>query len=379
MDIRNLFSTRILLLLIGFTWVLMAQAETPPNIAAKGYLLIDFDSGNVLAEKQADAPLPPASITKIMTAYLVFKELKAGRLSLSDHVTVSNKARQMGGSRMFLELNTQVSIEELIRGMVIQSGNDAAVALAEKVAGSIDDFASKMNTEAVRLGMKNSHFMNPTGLPDPGHYTTARDIARLTHALIRDFPRYYRYFGEHSFTYNNITQKNRNHLLLRDDGFDGVKTGHTNAAGFCLVASAKRENSRLISVVLGTTSSKARENISADLINYGFRYFETRKLYTPGQTVAQRKVWYGNGAQAILGVNQELWLTLPRLQYKKLRPILKLPERLDAPLHKQQVIGRIDLDLEGNVIKSIPVILMNEIPRGGFFSRSYDAIKLWWD
>ena len=272
-----------LLLVFSLTTAPWSLAATPvpkaPAVGAKGYLLEDFHSGQSIAEKNADQPMEPASITKLMTAYVVFTEIRNGSLGLSDKVRISEKAWRTEGSRMFVEVNTQVSVAELLKGMIIQSGNDATVALAEQIAGTEDSFAALMNHHAKELGMTKSNFVNSTGLPHKDHYTTARDIARISRAMIEEFPEYYQWYSEREFTYNEITQYNRNKLLWRDESVDGLKTGHTESAGYCLVTSAERDGMRLISVVLGTKSEEARADATQSLLNYGFRFFETHKLY----------------------------------------------------------------------------------------------------
>ncbi|MDQ7072703.1 MAG: D-alanyl-D-alanine carboxypeptidase family protein [Gammaproteobacteria bacterium] len=280
-----------LMLVVGIANAAITPNPTPPKVAAKSYILQDFASGRVIAEHNSDQRLPPASITKLMTAYVVSHELDAGNIKLDDEVLISEKAWRMVGSRSFIEVNTKVPVEALLRGMIIQSGNDAAVALAEHIAGSEETFAQMMNQYAQQLGMFNTNYRNATGLPDPDHYTTAKDIAILSTAIIRDFPDHYKWYAEKEYTYNNITQHNRNKLLWRDSTVDGLKTGHTEEAGYCLAASAKRSGMRLISVVLGTRSENARTQETQKLFNYGFRFFETHDLYQAGHKVTSSKVW----------------------------------------------------------------------------------------
>jgi len=265
----------------------------PPEVAAKNYLLVDVASGKVLAEKNADEKIEPASITKLMTAFVVYKEMEAGRLSMDDIVTISEKAWRMGGSRMYLEVGSKVPVHELLKGLIIQSGNDASVALAEHIAGTEDAFVQLMNQHAVELGMNDTHFVNCTGWPDKQHLTTARDIAKLAIAIIHESPEHYSWYAEKEFTYNNIKQYNRNKLLWRDDSVDGIKTGHTESAGYCLVSSALRDDMRIVSVVLGTDSEKARANVSQALLNYGFRFFESHTLYNKGDVLSRPRVWGG--------------------------------------------------------------------------------------
>jgi len=318
--------------LIFCTW---SQAATPvpkaPSVGAKGYLVEDFLSGQAIAEKNADQPLEPASITKLMSAYVIFSEIRNGSLALSDKVRISEKAWRTQGSRMFVEVNTQVSVADLLKGMIIQSGNDATVALAEQIAGTEASFATLMNTYAQQLGLTRSHFVNSTGLPDKEHYTTARDIVRIARALIREFPEYYQWYSEKQFSYNDITQYNRNKLLWRDESVDGLKTGHTESAGYCLVTSAERDSMRLISVVLGTKSEEARADASQSLLNYGFRFFETHKLYDSNTRLTTARIWKGAGDSAELGLADTLYITIPRGEYKNLDASMQLQEQITAP------------------------------------------------
>ena len=282
----------------------LAAAVSPPEVNAEGHLLIDLLSGQVLAENNADARLEPASLTKIMTAHLVFHEIEAGRVRLEDLVTISEKAWKMGGSRMFIEVGKQVSVEDLLKGLIIQSGNDAAVALAEHIAGSEDAFAELMNKESARLGATNTHFVNASGMPHENHYTTARDIAKISQATIVEYPEFYKWYAIKEYTFNDITQKNRNSLLWQDKSVDGVKTGHTEAAGYCLVASAVRDGTRLLSVIMGTESIAARTKESSKLLNYGFRFFETRKILSAGKPLRNVRIWKGDADDVAVGVHR---------------------------------------------------------------------------
>ncbi|HIE54755.1 MAG TPA: D-alanyl-D-alanine carboxypeptidase, partial [Chromatiaceae bacterium] len=313
----RLYALLLLLILSGIGQT--APLPVPPAITASGHLLMDYHSGRVLAENNRDKRLEPASLTKIMTAYVVFRELEEGKLSLQEEVVVSEKAWKTPGSRMFIEVGKKVSVADLIRGMIIASGNDACVALAEHIAGSEESFAALMNEHAMRLEMDQTHFTNSTGLPDPNHYTTPADILKVTRALITEFPQYYPLYSEREFTFNNITQKNRNRLLWRDPSVDGVKTGHTKAAGYCLVASAKRQGMRLLSVVMGTASEEARAQETQKLFNYGFRFFETHRLFGGGEPLKQVRVWKGEMEELPLGLEEDLYVTIPRGDYHKLK------------------------------------------------------------
>ena len=354
-----------------------APIPAPPSIAASGHLLIDFDSGYVLSESNAEQPLEPASLTKIMTAYVVMRELKAGNVTLQDQVHVSKKAWRTPGSRMFIEVDTKVSLEDLLKGMIIQSGNDASVALAEHIAGSEETFANLMNEHAGRLGMTNTHFVNSTGLPAEQHLTTARDIARVTRATIREFPELYRWYAIREFVYNDIKQHNRNKLLWRDDAVDGVKTGHTEAAGYCLVASAQKEGMRLISVVMGTHSENARAKESQALLNYGFRFFETHRLYGAGDKLADSRVWKGEHEQLALGLAEDLHITIPRRQYKNLNANMTIRPRIMAPVSQGDVLGKVTIELEGETVAESDLVALQSIAEGGILQNAKDTVLLW--
>ncbi len=343
-----------------------------PDVAASSFFLMDFYSGRVLAEKNAEKKLPPASLTKIMTVYVVFRELANGHLTLDEKVTVSKKAWQTPGSRMFIEVNKQVSIENLLKGVIIQSGNDASVALAEHVAGDEATFAQLMNQHAQRLGMLDSNFQNSTGLPGEQHYTTARDLAILTRAVISEFPDYYRWDSQKEFTFNNITQHNRNKLLWRDDSVDGVKTGYTEEAGYCLVASALRNEMRLVSVVMGTTSENARANESQSLLNYGFRFFETHKLYAANEALTESRVWKGNIKQLAVGLAEDLYVTIPRRHLKDLKAETSVNARLIAPVAEGQTIGSLQVMLAGDIVASKPLVALKTVDKGGIMQRLMD-------
>ena len=351
-------------------------APAPPSVSATGYLLIDTDSDTVLAARDGEERRQPGSPAKIMTAYLVFRELQSGSIKLSDQVLVSEKAWKTPGSRMFIEVNTRVSVEDLLKGMVVQSGNDASVALAEHVAGSEEAFANLMNDHAQRLGMFDTHFVNATGLPDPDHYTTPRDISVVSEAMIREFPELYKLYSLREFTYNDIHQNNRNELLWRDKNVDGIKTGHTSAAGYCLVASAKRDGMRLISVVMGTDSEKTRARESLALLNYGFRFFETHRLYGADDRLTRARVWMGDREQVALGLERDLFVTIPRRQYDKLEARTEIDPQLKAPLSKGQKVGQVVVELDGEVVKREPLVTLEDIPEGGIWRTVVDTVLM---
>lgn len=351
------------------------QIFTPaaPSAAASSYYLVDFNSGRVLAEKEPDKRVAPASLTKIMTVYVVFKELKSGHLKLDEKVTISQNAWETGGSKMFVEVNKQVAVEDLLQGVIIQSGNDASVALAEHVAGSEETFATMMNEQAARLGMNNSHFENSMGLPTPNHYSSARDLAILAQSLIREFPEYYRWDSQKEFTYNGITQQNRNQLLWRDPSVDGIKTGFTDDAGYCMVASAKREDMRLISVVMGTASATARANESQTLLNYGFRFFETHKLFDANVIMAEAKVKKGETSKLNVGVTEDVYVTAPRKHFGELKAETQIDKALMAPINKGDSVGTLSVSLGNEIVLSRPLVAMDSVAQGGLFRRLYDA------
>jgi D-alanyl-D-alanine carboxypeptidase (penicillin-binding protein 5/6) len=350
-----------------------------PQLAAPSYILMDFNSGRILVEHNADERVEPASITKLMTAYVVFSELDQGNITLQETVPVSEKAWRTGGSRMFIEPDMQVSVQDLLRGMVIQSGNDASVALAEHVAGSEEAFASLMNHFAEQLGMTGTHFVNATGLPDPDHYTTARDVAVLSLATIRDFPDYYAWYSEKEFTFNNIRQHNRNTLLWRDPAIDGLKTGHTEAAGYCLAASAKRDGMRLVSAVMGAASEATRASQSQTLLNYGFRFFETVQLYQGGQELARARVWKGLAEDVALGIGEELFVTIPRGRYDDLEARVEVLPQLTAPLAAGDTVGTISVVLGDETVASRDLLTLGAVEEAGLFGSMMDSVTLWFD
>ncbi|MEM7280187.1 MAG: D-alanyl-D-alanine carboxypeptidase family protein [Pseudomonadota bacterium] len=352
---------------------------SPPSLNSKGYLLIDHKTGFVLAGNRADEVLEPASITKLMTAYVVFKELANGNIQLSDQVTISEKAWRTPGSRMFVEVGKQVPVELLLQGMIIQSGNDASVALAEHIAGSEQTFAAMMNQYAHSLGMIQSQYVNSTGLPDSEHYTTASDIARLAAAIIDEFPQYYQWYSQKSFKYNDIEQHNRNRLLWRDGSVDGLKTGYTENAGYCLVSSAKRGDMRLISVVLGAPNEKSRTDSSQALMNYGFRFFETYRLYEAGKQIESAKVWKGESDNASIGLKQDLYVTVPRGQYEKLNLSMDISTALVAPVTTEQTLGNMRVSMNGEVVAQAPLFALKPVPSGGLLRRMTDEVRLWFE
>lgn len=370
-----------------------AAAPTPPAPApqgAKAWLLMDAATGQILAGENIDAPVEPASITKVMTSYVVAAEMKNGKIKDTDLVTISENAWRGGGgstdgSTSFLPLNGQVKLAELEKGMVIQSGNDAAIALAEHVAGSEQAFVSLMNTYAQRIGMKKTHFMNPHGLSVAGHMSTAHDLALMGRAMIRDFPEAYAYNKMKEFTVNGITQHNRNGLLWKDPSVDGIKTGHTSDAGYCLLASAQRDNQRLISIVMGIESKsqaegfRLREMGNLNLLNWGFRFFENHTLYAGGAKIAEPKVWKGQDELVKLGVAEPLQIIVPRGRYQDLKPSMDLPKFVIAPLKKGQKVGTVRVSLDGKVIAERPLVALSSVEEAGFFGRLWDEFWMWWE
>ena len=359
------------------TAVVANDIPPPPTLATKAFLLRDYNSGNILAQQNANERVEPASLTKLMTAYLTFKALKNGHLQLTQTLPVSVKAWKIEGSKMFIEPDMPVTVDELLHGMIIQSGNDASIALAEAIGSSEEIFADMMNKEAARLGMKNSHFMNATGMPDANHYTTAFDLSLLAMALIRDFPdQYKRLYAIKEYTYNKITQPNRNLLLWRDPFVDGMKTGHTESAGYCLISSAKRGDTRLISVILGTPSETARAVESQKLLNYGFQFFESRLFYKRGQTVSTLKVWKGADNTLAATVADDLYVTLPKGQTAGLKAQVISKQPLIAPIAAGQEIGTVQFTQNGKVVFERKLVAAREMPVAGLFGRLWDSIKL---
>ncbi len=366
----------------SFPWPAFAavvEVPPPPEVQAKAWLLMEHHSGQILAAHRAEKQHAPASLTKLMTAYLLFQELRAGRLGLDTRVPVSRHAWGMPGSRLFLRPGTQVATEDLIKGMIVLSANDATLALVEHVAGSEEAFVARMNETARRLGLEDTAFANSTGLIRAGHHSSARDLGRLTSRLIRDFPEYYaRWFALREFTFQGIRQYNRNALLWRDPSVDGVKTGLTREAGHCLIASAEREGQRLIAVVLGARDEQTRLHAGQQLLEYGFRYFETRLLYAARTPAARVRVWMGEESELPLGVGRDVYLTLPRGAHARLRARLTVREMLYAPVRAGQRMGTLVLDLDQKPLAQYPLVALEEIGTGNLLQRALDRIELWW-
>jgi D-alanyl-D-alanine carboxypeptidase (penicillin-binding protein 5/6) len=361
-----------------------AQVAPPPELGARAYILQDFHSGKILAEYNADEPVEPASLTKIMTAYVVFDSLAQGKISLDDTAVISNKAWRnpeaagwMEGSRMFAEVGSRVPVGDLLQGLVIQSGNDASVALAEHLAGSEEKFVELMNEYARRLGLSGTLFKNSTGWSVDGHRMTARDLATLSRALLRDFPDYYPMFGEKYFTYNSISQANRNTLLWKDPSIDGIKTGHTTAAGYCVVASAERDGMRLIAVVLGADDSNKRADHSMALLNYGFRFYQTHKLFDAGVVLREARIWKGEDNIVPLGLTHDFYVTIPRGEYQNLKSAMTVQKSITAPAEKNRAYGEVQAELNGQVVQRQPLVVLREVGRGNIFQRMIDHLIYW--
>jgi len=373
-----------LLVLMSLSLALRAEVlmPSPPELAAKAWILVDANTGKVLVEQNADEQLPPASLTKLMTSYIVSEEIKSGRVKESDLVRISVNAWEKGGwksgsSTMSLAPNSEVPVIDLIRGVIIQSGNDASIALAEHIAGSEEGFSQIMNQQASLLGMNNSHFVNATGWPAEGHLTTARDLSILARHEIREHPEHYKIYSERYFEYNGVNQPNRNRLLWRDSSVDGMKTGHTEAAGYCLVASAERHGMRLISVVMGTSGEEARARESQKLLAFGFRYYETAKVYSAGDVLQENnRVWYGDADQVNLVVADDLYLTIPRGARDELEAGIETRPTLEAPIAAGQELGRLKVKYQGETLLDVPLVADRSIPEAGLFARIWDAIVL---
>ncbi len=367
----------LLALVLALPLAALADAPPPPPIAARAWLLLDYASGQAIVAHNAGDRVEPASLTKLMTAYLTFDALKKKSIASDQSVTISQRAWKSGGSRMFVEPRRPVTVDELLRGMIVQSGNDATVALAELVGGSEDVFAQMMNREAQRLGLKDTQFTNASGWPDPKHYSTARDLAALAAALIRDFPDYYTLYAAKEYRYNNITQQNRNRLLWLDPNVDGVKTGYTEAAGYCLIASAKRGPRRLLSVVVGTNSDSARAQESQKLLNYGFQFFDSVRLYQKGQEVGTLRVWKGTRDELKAGVDRDLDLVLPRGDTQKVKADFISEQPLVAPVSAGQKVGLVKVAFDGKPVGEYSVIALESVPVAGLVGRVWDSMRLW--
>lgn len=372
----------IILVLMGQSAVLDAQSRpipAPPIIGSKSYLMIDGRTGQVLAENLPDERLAPASLTKLMTAYVVFQALANDQVALDDTVTISEGAWRTGGSRMFVEVGNRVPVRDLLLGMIVQSGNDASVALAEHIAGTESVFAEMMNQSAAALGMTGSHFVNSTGLPGDEHFSTARDLATLARAIVLQFPDYYEWYSIKEYTWNGITQPNRNNLLWRDDSVDGMKTGHTDDAGFCLVSSALRDDMRIIAVVMGTSSAKARIDGSQALLNYGFRFYETRLLYKADETVTTARIWNSAREYTNLGVLEDVYITIPRGRYDALEMTRNVPAVLEAPVAASQPLAEFTVSLDGDTLLTEALRALDDNPEGSLWQRTRDSVSLWFE
>jgi D-alanyl-D-alanine carboxypeptidase (penicillin-binding protein 5/6) len=350
---------------------------TAPQVDARAYIVVDFRTDKILAAKDAVARVEPASLTKLMTAYIVFQELAAGKLKLDEQVSVSEHAWRSEGSRTFIELGKPVSVQDLILGMIVQSGNDATIALAERIAGTEPTFAQMMNANAQRLKMVGSHFENSSGLPSPQHYTTARDLSLLANAMIREYPQYYKWFSVREFEHNGIKQQNRNGLLEKDPTVDGLKTGHTDSAGYCLVTSALRDGMRLVSVVMGSNSMKARENASTALLNYGFTFYDTKLAVKGGAVLASTRVWKGQKSSVDLGIKDDLYLTLPRGEAERVKTAADVQPRVIAPLALDSTLGSLRVFAGNQTLATLPLHPLKTVDAGGWWRRLIDTIRLW--
>lgn len=373
---RKLYTFLLLSLFTCSVNAAPSLVPAPPAVGATAFLLLDHHSGRVIAEKNADQRIEPASLTKLMTAYVVFYEMRNGNINNDELVTISKKAWKMQGSKMFIEVGKHIAVEKLIKGIIIQSGNDATVALAEHIAGAEDDFVTLMNRHAQNLGMQGTHFVNSTGWPHAEHYTTASDMAKLTRALIEEFPDHYALYKIKEYTFNNIRQFNRNRLLWRDDRVDGVKTGHTESAGYCLITSAKKKDMRLISIVMGTRSEQARENASRKLLNYGFRFYETFPLHASHEALTSMRIWKGEEEQIALGLNEPLYITIPRGSRNKVKANMKVDAMITAPAKKGQAFGSVNVTLNGEKLVSKPLIALNTVEEGGLWRKLVDNVIL---
>lgn len=371
--IVNIFTSFIIFICLS-SYALAAKVSAP-EIKASSYLLIDFHSGVELAEKNSDKRIEPASITKLMTAYVIYKELAKGSITLEDKVLISEKAWKMEGSRMFVEAGKKVPLNRMLHGLIVQSGNDAAVALAEHISGSETSFVAKMNEEAEAMGLTSTNFTNSTGWPDANHYTTAKDIVTLTRRTINDFPEHYKLHSLKEYSYNGIKQYNRNKLLWRDKSVDGVKTGHTESAGYCLVSSAARNDMRLISVILGAENEKARADYSQELLEFGFRLFETHKLYDKGSVLADARIWKGTKNTVPAGIVDDFYVTVEKGHYKQLKGFMELDSSLDAPIKRGDVVGTAIIKDGDEIVHEVPLLALDAVDSGGFWSKVTDSVK----
>lgn len=374
----HLIVASLLLALASSAYARQAPLPVPPAppIAAKAYLLVDFNTGKQLAAHDPEMRVEPASLTKLMTAYLTFTALKQGQIRPHQQVPVSAKAWKTIGSRMFIDPHKPVTVKQLLNGMIVESGNDASIALAEAVAGSEEAFVQLMNREAQRLGLKNTHFVNATGLPDPDHYSTAEDLALLTSAIIRDFPKYYELYSQKEFTYNKIKQANPNRLLWTDPAVDGVKTGYTESAGYCLIASARRGEHRLLSVVLGAASERARTAESQKLLNYGFQFYDSFRVQAKNQPVATLEVYKGTEDTVEAGFLNDVYVTLPKGQRSKLKASVESLQPLVAPINAGQRVGTMKISVDGKPYRELPVVALENVPVAGILGRSWDSLRL---
>lgn len=358
----------------------MAQPiPKPPSTSGESYILMEAATGKVLAEKNADKRLPPASLTKIMTGYAVYRALDDGSITLEDEVEVSEAAWRMGGSQMFLEVGDMVTVDKLLDGLVVQSGNDAALALAEYVGGSESAFVEQMNFYAEELGLENTRFENPEGLNRETHYSSARDLAKLSRAMIREFPERYKRYSKREFTYSGIRQYNRNDLLYATDYVDGIKTGYTSEAGYCLASSGERDGTRLISVVMGEPSENSRESSSRALLSWGNRFYKSHRLYAAGETLKEARIWKGTTDQVQLGLSEDLHVTIPKGEYDALEASMTFPGQLVAPAEEGEQLGRVTVKLDGEIVAEAPLVALSDVPAGSFFQRTTDAVLQWFE
>lgn len=377
---RTIFKWAGLLLTMVFSPLSMGNipyvAPTPPEVTATAYILVDHHSGKVLAEKEADKRIDPASLTKMMTVYVIDNEVKNGRFSWKDEVPISENAWRTEGSRMFIPVGKKIAVEELVKGIIIQSGNDAAVALAEFTAGSEQSFAELMNQYAKKLGMTNTHFMNATGIPNEQHYTTARDLSILAHAVIQDFPETYKVYSEKWFTFNGIKQPNRNRLLWREPYIDGIKTGHSSTADYCLAASGQKDNMRLTSILVGAKTEAERTEQTLSLLRYGFRFFETHRLYQANTSLNEARIFMGDRKNVPVGINQDFYVTIPQGQYKSLDAKMNIDKRITAPVQKGEIYGKLVVKLGDTKITEIDLVALEDVEQGTLWNRLSDYISM---